>query len=190
MERGKGGDMLTLFKDYRPTQFDAAGMGAEGQEDWLVLPVIRTRDSGPREESNFHAALKDATDNSVEHDTHRFGHWGPGWFEIIVIAPAHRAWGESLAKALADYPVLDEADLGEREHEDACAGWESWGSSDFMRAVAALLPEGQDADDLTAPDLSEAQECGVDVEHGGDGPHFCHMEEAAKAWLESKAVAS
>lgn len=182
---------LTRFADYRPTQFDAAGLGAEGQEDWLVLPLIQTRDSGPLEESNFAAAIRDAETHGVEHATHRFGHWGPGWFEIIVVAPAHRAWAESLADALEDYPVLDEEDLGEREHEDACTSWDSWGARDFMRQVQRLLPEGEDADDMTAPDLSEAQECGLDVEHGGDGPHFCHLEQAASAWLakQQKGVA-
>ncbi len=177
---------LTRFADYRPTQLDAAGLGSDGQEDWLVLPLIQTRDSGPLEESNFAAALADADANGVQRDVHRFGHWGPGWFEIIVVAPAHRAWAESLARALEDYPVLDDADLGEREHDDACASWDTWGARDFMRAVQRLLPDGADADDMTAPDLGEAQECGLDVEHGGDGPHFCHMERAAKAWLDKQ----
>lgn len=182
---------LTRFADYRPTQFDARGLGAEGHGDWLVLPLIQTRDSGPLEESNFAAALADAEAHGVAHAIHRFGHWGPGWFEIIAVAPAHRAWAESLAEALEDYPVLDETDLGEREYEDACTSWNMWGARDFMRQVQRLLP-GEDADDMTAPDLSEAQDCGLGVEHGGDGPHFIRVEKAASAWLakqQQKGVA-
>lgn len=56
---------------------------------------------------------------------HRFGHWGPGWFEIILVAPdtpeankAH-AW----ADALADYPVADDEDYSEREWSAANEIW-------------------------------------------------------------------
>jgi len=60
-------------------------------------------------------------------EVHRFGHWGPGWIEIILVDPGHyhTLWtaGEIVC-SLADYPVLDEEDWSEREFEAAGETWE------------------------------------------------------------------
>lgn len=186
---------LERFADFQPTAFDHRGVGSDGQEDWLVLPISQTRDSGLLEKSNFDAAedslrrvqkrcdkarrrilhklnrlnvsrpflgvpvdrfaqeigysdgnvsiavnrllnlcglppvegetiaafaerLETALDTS-DFETHRFGHWGPGWFEIIVVRPGsacHRE-AQAIAAAVSNYPVLDESDYCEREHE-------------------------------------------------------------------------
>ena len=58
----------------------------------------------------------------------RFGHWGPGWIEIIIVDPNHeptldKAGG--IICALEDYPVLDDNDFSEREYEAAQSTWEN-----------------------------------------------------------------
>lgn len=188
---------LQRFADFQPTAFDCKGLGSDGQEDWLVLPISQTRDSGLLEQSNFDAAedslrrvqkrcdkarrriLHKLNRRNVEtpvlgvsvldfaldmcsgisstnclnrllatvglpsikgetiagfaerleslslcsdFETHRFGHWGPGWVEIIVVRPGsacHRE-AQAIAAAVSDYPVLDESDYSRREYESQC----------------------------------------------------------------------
>ena len=118
---------MTKYSDFAPTCFDPKGYVLDERQDWYVLPVSQTRDSGNLAESNFIAALEilgGERTNIVE--VHRFGHWGPGWFEIIIVNP--RA-GKTMKKALgiesslADYPVLDESDLSAREWEEMEETW-------------------------------------------------------------------
>jgi hypothetical protein len=82
---------MQTYSQYRPTGFDSRGLGLPDRQDWLVLPVIQTRDSGPLEQSNFASALKAVGGESETVEVHRFGHWGPGWFEIIIVAPGSEA---------------------------------------------------------------------------------------------------
>lgn len=112
---------LKTYREWSPTAFDARGLALAERQDWLVCPVMKTRDSDALERSNFDAferiiAAQSGTD---DHETHRFGHWGPGWFEIILVrpgSPAHKEAAE-LACALASYPVLDDALHYEYEHD-------------------------------------------------------------------------
>lgn len=116
------------YKVFRPTQFDQAGLNLPEQQDWLVLGVSRTRDSGPLEQSNFAAALETLGGESETVEVHSFNHWGPGWFEIILIDPrdAERVKRcEELEASLEDYPVLDEEDYSEREMEEANEVWKN-----------------------------------------------------------------
>ena len=119
---------LQTYGEFRPTQFDPRGLGLDDRQGWLVVPVSRTRDSGPLEESNYACtmkALREVDPEGNDHEDHRFGHWGPGWFEVIIVRPeskAHRV-AQDIAAALADYPVLDDTDLSQREEETAGAIW-------------------------------------------------------------------
>lgn len=123
---------LPTFQAFRPTAFDSAGLGSEGKEAWRVLPVSENRDSGPLPCSNFAAACKmlesftEADEPSASVET--FGHWGPGWFSILVVNPdcaeAMEIAGE-IACRLADYPVLDEEDFCEREDEVKRETWQN-----------------------------------------------------------------
>jgi hypothetical protein len=143
----KGGSTMNYdtnmqqYGDYQPTGFDSKGAYLDDQQDWYVVPVSRTRDTGPLEESNFESALEilgGERTNIVE--VHRFGHWGPGWFEIIIVNP--RA-GKTMKKALSieasleDYPILDEEDWSEREWEAMAETWESMSLSERMEICAA-----------------------------------------------------
>jgi hypothetical protein len=113
---------LTKYRDFRPTAFDARGLGCEDQQDWLVAPCSRTRDSDELVSSNWEAmiaSLEEVDPDGDDHDTHTFGHWGPGWFEIALVRPGSAAHTEveRIASALADHPVLDEEDYYRREHD-------------------------------------------------------------------------
>lgn len=120
---------MIRYSEFRPTEFDAKGLGLEDRQDWLVVNIGHNRDSGPAVESNWLAALKAleevASDTEETYETHRFGHWGPGWFEIILVKPGSAAekCAEELEAALADYPLLDEDDHTKRCIEAADAIW-------------------------------------------------------------------
>jgi hypothetical protein len=130
---------LQRYGDFRPTQFDSRGLGLEDRQDWTVAPVSQTRDSDTLAQSNFRTVERDLEridPDGSDHETHRFGHWGPGWFEIILARPgsacadALREW----AGALADYPIADENDWSELQLERAGDAWESMGLRDRMEA--------------------------------------------------------
>lgn len=126
---------MQTYAEYRPTGFDAAGLGLPDRQDWIVCPVIQTRDSGPLDASNFDAAVKILGGESDTVEVHRFGHWGPGWSEIILVSPERAGEVEELESALENHPVLDEDDLSEREHEEYMESWERWGCSEFIDAL-------------------------------------------------------
>ena len=121
------------YREFAPTDFDAAGLNAHDmgtdedpdRSEWLVAPVSRTRDSGPLAESNFSVFLGIVGGESDDVEVHRFGHWGPGWFEIILVRPGTKAATEAerAESSLDDYPVLDEMDYSAREWE---ANEETW----------------------------------------------------------------
>ncbi len=117
---------MKTYSEYRPTAHDTQGLGLEDRQQWLVVPVSRTRDSEPCEESNFAAALKLLGGESATVEVHRFGHWGPGWYEIILVQPQTSAWcvAQSIEKRLESYSILDEDDLSEREYNAAAELWE------------------------------------------------------------------
>lgn len=118
---------MKTYSEFRPSQFDSRGLGLDSRQHWLVAPVSQTRDSGPLDRSNFRVALASLGGESETVEVHRFGHWGPGWFEIIVIDPADEARiadAEGMEAALSDYPVLNEMDFSELEQEEANETWE------------------------------------------------------------------
>ena len=154
------GTDMQRYSEFQPTGFDSKGYMLDDQQDWYVIPVSRTRDSGVLEESNFEAAteiLGGERQNIME--IHRFGHWGPGWFEIIIVNP--RA-GKTMRKAMniealmADYPVLDEMDFSEREWDEMFETWERMGlperieiccetGNSIFAARHEAIPDGVDA---------------------------------------------
>ncbi len=86
----------------------------------LIVVVGRNRDSEILEESNFDCALEMLGSESEKVKVERFGHWGCGWFELILVDPKstkHVEIAYNITKALKEYPVLDESDYSDREHE-------------------------------------------------------------------------
>jgi hypothetical protein len=122
---------MQRYRDFRPTAFDCRGLGCEDQQDWIVGPVTITRDTPEHscDASNWHViltALEKLDDEGSTWEVHRFGHWGPGWFEIVLARPdsaAHRLLAECMC-ALANYAVLSDEDHSEREFEAMCEAWE------------------------------------------------------------------
>ena len=130
MRQNRANGTLQTYRDFSPTPFDARGLAGDRLErnDWLVAPCSRNRDSDALQESNFDAQEKSlaACDPTGEdHEIHRFGHWGNGWFEIVLIRPGSACENDALelAGALEGYPVLDDHDFSEREHEEADRVW-------------------------------------------------------------------
>lgn len=132
---------MQRYGDFSPTQFDHH-IELDEREDWLVLPVSHNRDSGCLDQSNFYAALGIMGGESEHVEIHRFGHWGHGWFEIIIFDPAVPELlqkAEDIECALQDYPVLDDSDLSAREWEDMLESWDSYGAREFRNALTAIL---------------------------------------------------
>lgn len=120
---------LQTYAQFRPTGYDPRGLGLPDRQSWLVGPCSQTRDSGTLERSNFRSLVRElrALDpDGATWEVHRFGHWGPGWFEIILAEPESQAaviLGETDC-ALADYPVLCEEDWSALQWEEACEYWQ------------------------------------------------------------------
>lgn len=117
---------MTRYKDYAPTGMDARGLNGErhGIAEWFVLPVMRSPDSGIADESNFDAALRELGGESDTVQVHRFGHWGCGWYELILVHPDRESAGEEIEASLENYPILDEHDHSEREWATKAEYWE------------------------------------------------------------------
>jgi len=75
---------------FRPTQLDSH-IPLEDREDWLVAPLIVTRDTEDKRVLNnwdrTRGKLKILDPKGEAHEVHRFRHWGPGWYEIILVKP-------------------------------------------------------------------------------------------------------
>lgn len=193
--------MSTLYKDFAPTGFDFRGLGLENRQDWIVAPCSRSRDSDTLTESNFASAKRMLTD-LPEHqesedglvEVHRFGHWACGWFEIILVHPSLAEHVESIESALANYPVLDDQDHSEREHEAEWEAWQSWGHTEYLRKHLAPtfdLSESTLYWFLDVPSYEQTfalyNEHTPYTEHHSDGPSFAYKQACdAESFTRSK----
>lgn len=133
---------MQTLKEHKPTCFDSSEAGfIPDRSDWLLVPVMQTRDSGPFALSNFATALERLGGESDNVEVHRFGHWGPGWYEIIIVRPDSPAESiaEDIEADLESYPLLDETDFSRREWEEYEEGWESYGARDFRRELVSAF---------------------------------------------------
>lgn len=139
---------MQAYKDFRPTQFDARGLG-DIPGNSMVPEIMQTRDSDPLELSNFAAFGRIMDEAGVDYEIHRFGHWGPGWFEIYIVTPSEEAERiiEETEGALSDYPILDEEDFSAREYEEAC---ETWAKCYSIKERIALIQEYGDGNIFAA----------------------------------------
>lgn len=139
---------MRIYREYRPTGFDCAGLNADriGPDDspdvsaWLVAPCGRNRDSGLLTESNFEALrklLRAVDPDEADFFVASFNHWACGWFEIILCRPDTPAAkvAEEAESGLADYPLLDEDDHTDR----VCnAEWEAWRGMSVRDRLGAI----------------------------------------------------
>jgi hypothetical protein len=153
---------MKRYKEYQPTQFDRKGAFLPDQGEWFVAPVIQTRDSDCLEKSNFEVALEMLGGESETVEVHRFGHWGPGWFEIIIVDCFDRDKVlklEEIEASLENYPVLDEMHFSELEWNAATEYWEHMSIRErlewchkynvsFLKARHDSIPEEIDISDL------------------------------------------
>lgn len=129
---------LTRYRDWAPTAFDCRGLGEVDVSEWFVAPVMITRDTGPGalERSNWERLCEIAEAEGIEHTTRTMGHWGPGWFEILLIAPAHAEWLAGWVCALADYPIVDESHFSGLERGAMADYWERESLQERIRICA------------------------------------------------------
>lgn len=128
---------MPTYSEHIPTAFDSH-IRIEDREHWLMCPCSRTRDSGTLDRVNFTAALALLGGESETVEVHRFGHWGPGWYEIIIVDPADAAnvkMLEDIIRALEDYPVLDDEAHSEAQWEEFLQSWNDWGWCDLRDMV-------------------------------------------------------
>jgi hypothetical protein len=92
--------------------------------------VGQSRDSDCLEQSNFTVMLAELGGESDVVTVVRESHWLVGWVEWIAIEADGTPESDKALKTadrlkarLADYPILDEDDLCEREIEEANATW-------------------------------------------------------------------
>ena len=174
--------LLRRYAQWAPTNFDCKGAFLHEEEEnygtWYVSPCLQTRDSTALEHANYRAvldALEGVDPERVDHEERRFGHWGPGWYEIILARPdtaAARAL-EDCARALADYPVLDDELHSRLELEERDATWSACYARDVERALAKSLradnpdwPEAEDAlENVNWDDLRDLVERVMDREN-------------------------
>lgn len=90
---------------------------------WVVIKGIgRNRDAEDYDPSasNFEVALEMLGGEGKHVKVERKGHWGCGWFELIMVDPKNikkLKIAYEISKALEDYPILDDSDFYEREHQ-------------------------------------------------------------------------
>lgn len=108
--------------------------------DYFSAGVGQHRDSDPLARSNFRSMLKALGGESDTVIVVREGHWAVGWVEWIAIHQDDAkalAIADDIAAALEDYPVVDEDDWSELEHEEAQEVWthcyDDAGRIDYMR---------------------------------------------------------
>ncbi len=97
---------LPRYKDYRPTGFDRH-IEVDDIEDYIVV-CGRNRDSNILENCNFEEILKYFGGESEEVQVHRFGHWGCGWFELLLVSPKQEDKAAEVIAGLENYPIWDD----------------------------------------------------------------------------------
>ena len=126
---------MRTYSEHVPTAFDSH-IELDGREDWLVAPVSRHRDTASALElANWQAQLEALGGESDDVEVHRFGHWGHGWYEIVLVSPERGGDVEALYSALEDYPVLNDDLQSEIEHEAAYESFQGYGESDLVEAL-------------------------------------------------------
>lgn len=181
---------MQTYGKYSPTQFDHSGAFLPDQADWLVMPCGRNRDSQPLDESNFDNALELLGGESDDVEVHRFGHWGCGWFELIIVRPGTPAAdiAHDIETRLENYPLLNEEDVSQREWDAYLESWDAYACRDFVEELGkefgfddcgAAMAYLESADKETLREFYR-DHAPHEYETHSDGPHI-DTERAANA---------
>jgi len=108
-----------------------------------------------------------------------------GW---IVVEPNSDAQtiGEEIEQSLADYPVLDDSDLSERENDAYYDAWIYFGCADFASGLAAKFGLSDDASDfisdLPEDELKDAYESVLNEFYcvESDGGIYLHISDSVE----------
>lgn len=113
-----------------PTGFDsAANYSGPHFSMYFQAPVAITRDADTLATSNWHVVTESIL-KVAQHDAteiHRMGHWGCGWYEILLIHPDDGAALEAAdnwAAVLSEYPVADDEHYSQLQWDTACDNWD------------------------------------------------------------------
>ena len=150
---------LPKYRDWAPTDFDCEGKGLgwtvdEDRGEWLLAPVILTRDAGPLQRSNWETVAGELELGREEFaddvEELEFGHWACGWFRVLIVRPDSEAAALALewAESLSGYGVADEERLAQLEAEEEDEAWENYGRDDWRRQLRGRFP-ALDWDDVT-----------------------------------------
>lgn len=112
----------------------------EDIKDFFVF-LSQSRDSDPLERSNFKSALKALGGESKTVQVHRFGHWGCGWYEVILIDPTNVDAineAEEIINSLEDYPVVDEDGYSASQNDEINDYWDGMSMSEKVQLCEEL----------------------------------------------------
>ena len=129
---------MSSLETWKPTD---NYIGSTEIEGYLVAPVSQSRDADILDESNFSIVWKTLEKLSTDKypvDIHHFGDWMCGWFDLILIHPKNQlaiSAAENFKSGMEDYPILDEHDYTEREHELFGAAYEDYGKSELRESI-------------------------------------------------------
>jgi hypothetical protein len=124
---------------------------------WGFSPICRTRDSGLREISNFEVITADMLKRFPKSCViARFGHWGPGWIEQLMVKTTSKKAMLALTEWVLGFendPVADSMDLYEREQQACEESWDNWAEREVTREMSGdprfdFLKPGDEYDDL------------------------------------------
>lgn len=117
---------MKTYREFQPTGMDPKGLGLDDKQDWLVAPNGTNRDADLRTRANWEAQeklLAEVDPEGKDHSVYRFGHWGNGWFEIILVRPETKAAEVAEECDCSDYPVLMDDVYNRLEQEEKQAEW-------------------------------------------------------------------
>lgn len=170
--------MITLAEYSRRARSFALSHELDSKLDWYVSGRSQTRDSGDIARSNFRSAVRLLTAAGATFETVRFGHWGPGWIEHILVHPDSAQHAQEIEPG--DEIVLDSDDLSEVQADDEYRAWRSYAQVAFLRAVVKEHNCERVCDLLTDDDLwALYRSSDVDIEHSEEGPNM-RTDEAAR----------
>jgi hypothetical protein len=120
---------MQRYKDWAPGPGDIKGKGLHHLDnpymfnEWLVAPLVKTRDCGLLSQSNWDYVIKllegPEDKDYDDYEVMSWNHWACGWFDMIVVKQGTRAHVlmNKVESSLEDYPSLDEEDWMKRESD-------------------------------------------------------------------------
>lgn len=156
----------------RPSAFDSwENYMGERPNPNLYCVLVRNRDSDLLTNSNWDCAIQMFKDAELDYEITNVGHWLCGWIEYLSVDINDKEafkMGEEIEASLSDYPVLNEEDYCEREHEDFISTIEMVYDDDFN--------VGEDFDDWS--DLAVYLNDNGYYHHEGSSPSDEDMQQA------------